>query len=82
MFQDEYPKCFNRDNNRFEIYETAVRWYQGPNNPESPDSNYFKVETTCRQEFFIKHDLESYIKLHLPDKSINGTIQHINNMTG
>ena len=25
---DEYPKYFSWDNNRFEIYEIADRWYQ------------------------------------------------------
>ena len=56
---DEYPKYFSWDNNRFEIYEIADRWYQGSNNPEIPVCNYFKVETTCGQEFIIKHDLSS-----------------------
>lgn len=54
---DEYPKYFFWENNRFEIYEIADRWYQGTNNPVSPVSNYFKVETTCGQQFIIKHDL-------------------------
>jgi hypothetical protein len=56
---DEYPKYFQLDGNRFEIYEIADRWYQTTSTPENPVSNYFKVETTCGQEFIIKHDLES-----------------------
>jgi hypothetical protein len=56
---DEYPKYFYWENNRFEIYAIADRWYQGANNPELPVSNYFKVETTCGQQFIIKHDHES-----------------------
>ena len=54
---DEFPKYFYLDNNRFEIYEIKDRWYHGANSPESPVSNYFKVETTCQQEFILKHDL-------------------------
>lgn len=56
---DEYPKYFYWDNNRFEILEITDRWYQGTNNPEFPVSNYFKVDTTCGQQFIIKHDLAS-----------------------
>jgi len=59
MLQNEYSNYFNWDNNRFEIYESADRWYQGANNPESPVINYIKVETACGQEFIIKHDLGS-----------------------
>lgn len=55
---DEYPKCFSRDNDRFEILRIADRWYQGETNPEYPVSNYFKVETLCGV-YIIKHDLES-----------------------
>jgi hypothetical protein len=54
---DEYPKCFSRDNSRFEISQVMDRWYQGKTNPEFPVSNYFKVETTCGV-YIIKHDLE------------------------
>jgi hypothetical protein len=54
---DEYPKYFYLDNNRFEIYEIADRWYQGAGNADLPVSNYFKVETNCGQQFIIKHDL-------------------------
>ena len=56
---DEYPKYFHWDNNKFEIYEITDRWYQVANNPEFPASNYFKVETTCGQQFIIKHELEN-----------------------
>jgi hypothetical protein len=56
---DEYPKYFHLDNNRFEIYEIADRWYQPTTTPDSPVANYFKVETTCGQEFILKHNLEN-----------------------
>lgn len=56
---DEYPKCFSRNNNRFEISQITDRWYQGDSNPEYPVSNYFKIETTSGEQFIIKHDLES-----------------------
>ena len=54
---DEYPKYFHWDSNKFEIYEITDRWYQGANNPEYPVSNYFRVQTTCGQQFIIKHDI-------------------------
>jgi hypothetical protein len=56
---DEYPKYFHLENNKFEIYEIKDRWYQTTGTPEYPVSNYFKVQTTCGQEFILKHDLES-----------------------
>ena len=31
-----YPKYFHWDNNKFEIYEIADRWYQGNKNPDFP----------------------------------------------
>jgi hypothetical protein len=56
---DEYPKCFYRNSDKFEIQEITDRWYQGDRNPEYPVSNYFKVDTTCGKQYIIKHDLES-----------------------
>ena len=56
---DEYPKYIFLENNRFEIYEIKDRWYQTTSSPEGPVSNYFKVATTCGQEFIIKHELEN-----------------------
>jgi hypothetical protein len=56
---DEYPKCFYRNNDKFEIQEITDRWYQGDRNPEYPVSNYFKVNTTSGRQYIIKHDLES-----------------------
>jgi hypothetical protein len=56
---EEYPKCFSRDNSRFEISQVLDRWYQRETNPEYPVSNYFKVETTGGDQYIIKHDLES-----------------------
>jgi hypothetical protein len=55
---DEYPKCFYWKDKRFDIQEIADRWYQSDNNPEWPVSNYFKVLTTSRDQYIIKHDLE------------------------
>ena len=56
---DEYPKYFMLDRNRFEICEIMDRWYQAASTPDSPVSNYFKVFTTCGQEFILKHNLEN-----------------------
>lgn len=56
---DEYPKYIHIDNNKLEICEIRDRWYQITGSPESPAANYFRVETTCGQEFIIKHNLEN-----------------------
>jgi hypothetical protein len=55
---DEYPKCFYWEDKRFDIQEITDRWYQSDTNPEWPVSNYFKVITTNRDQYIIKHDLE------------------------
>jgi hypothetical protein len=56
---DEYPKCFYRNSERFEIQEITDRWYQGDSNPAWPVSDYFKVLTTSGSQYIIKHDHES-----------------------
>ncbi|KPK82754.1 MAG: hypothetical protein AMS27_14060 [Bacteroides sp. SM23_62_1] len=56
---DEYPKCFYREDEKFDIQEITDRWYQGDTNPVWPVSNYFKVLTTSGEKYIIKHDLES-----------------------
>ena len=56
---DEYPKCFYRDDDKFDIQEITDRWYQGERDPEWPVSNYFKVNTVCGKQFIMKHDLEN-----------------------
>jgi hypothetical protein len=56
---DEYPKCFYRDDDKYDIQEITDRWYQGDSDPALPVSNYFKVNTVCGKQFIIKHDLES-----------------------
>jgi hypothetical protein len=56
---DEYPKCFYRDDEKFEIAEITDRWYQGENNPDWPVSNYFKVRVIDGRQFIIKHVLEN-----------------------
>jgi hypothetical protein len=55
---DEYPKCFYRDDERFEIQEITDRWYQGNRDPKFPVSNYFKVKTDSGEMYLIKHDLD------------------------
>ena len=55
---DEYPKCFCRNNERFEIVAITDRWYQGENNPEFPVSNYYKVVTENGESYILKQDLK------------------------
>ena len=56
---DEYPKCFYWNNNRFETKEILDRWYQGDRDPELPVASYFKLSTTCGNQYIIKHQIES-----------------------
>jgi hypothetical protein len=56
---DEYPKCFYWYARKFEIKEIVDRWYQGDLNPDFPPANYFKVITTCDEQFIIKHETNS-----------------------
>lgn len=55
----EYPICFYWMNIRFEIQEISDRWYQAQITPESPLSNYFKIRTSNKSIFILKHDLET-----------------------
>jgi hypothetical protein len=55
---DEYPTCFYRDGEKFEITEIIDRWYQADRDPECPVSNYFRVKTTSGGPYIIKHDLD------------------------
>lgn len=52
---DEYPKCFYWNNERYDIQEITDRWYQGELDPESPVSDYFKVDTSRGGPFMIRH---------------------------
>jgi len=56
---DEYPRCFYRDNERYEITAILDRWYQGERDPGGPVSNYFRVETSRGETFILKHDLDA-----------------------
>jgi hypothetical protein len=56
---DEYPKCFYRDNERYEIKEILDRWYQGYQDPAMPAADYFRVETSSGQTCIIRHDLSA-----------------------
>ena len=54
---DEYPVRFCYENLHFEIEEIVDRWYQGDLNPEFPATNYFKVQTTDKKNFILKHEI-------------------------
>jgi hypothetical protein len=54
---DEYPKCFYRDDVRYDIVEITDRWYQGErDHPEWPVADYFKVDTSSGGPFILKHE--------------------------
>jgi hypothetical protein len=56
---DKIPKYFYFSNNRLEIYEIRDRWYNHTGTQENPVADYFKVETTCGQEFILKHEKDN-----------------------
>jgi len=55
---NEYPKRFYWDNIPFEIEEIIDRWYQRGMDPEMPDANYFKVRTTDKKIYILRHETE------------------------
>jgi len=54
-----YPICFYWENIRFEITEISDRWYQARATPDSPVADYYKVRTSGKSIFVIKHELKS-----------------------
>ncbi len=54
---DEYPKCFCRNNKRYDISEITDRWYQSDPGPGWPAANYFKVTAVSGGQYILKHDL-------------------------
>lgn len=56
---DEYPVSFYWLDVKFEISEISDRWYQASTNEQVPVANYFKVRTTGKQEFILKHEIQS-----------------------
>ena len=53
---DEYPQRFYLDDMRFDIEEVLDRWYQQDLNPEFPEADYFKVLTTDKKCYILKHE--------------------------
>ncbi len=56
---DEYPVRFYWQTIKYEIREIADRWFQAAQTDEGRMANYFKVRTASRQEFILKHELQS-----------------------
>ncbi len=52
---DEYPRCFYWDAMRFAIKEIIDRWYEGGRSPDFPEADYFKVRTTDKKVYVLKH---------------------------
>lgn len=52
---DEYPHRFYLNGIRFDIEEIIDRWYQGDVDPEIPPANYFKVLTSDKKIYILKH---------------------------
>lgn len=65
---DEYPKCFYYRDNKYDIIEITDRWYQSDLNPQWPESDYFKVETTSGKQYIIRHVLETNLWYFAADK--------------
>jgi hypothetical protein len=56
---DEYPICFYQGTVKYEITEIADRWYQAQTTPDWPVANYFKVRTSGKNIYILKHELNS-----------------------
>jgi hypothetical protein len=54
---DEYPTAFYWDTLRFEIEEILDRWYQGDQNSEFLQANYYKVRTSDQKVYILRHEL-------------------------
>ena len=54
---DERPAAFTLGGRRFEVEEIVDRWYEGGLEPTRPELHYFKVRTTGRQLFLLRHDV-------------------------
>jgi hypothetical protein len=48
---------FYWDNISFEIEEILDRWYQPDHNPSFPAANYFKVQTTDKKAYILRHEI-------------------------
>jgi hypothetical protein len=56
---DELPCRLCLAGDWIEVGEVLDRWYQGPGNPEWPESHYFKIIGYNFLEYLLKHDLEA-----------------------
>jgi hypothetical protein len=56
---DEYPVCFYWLDVKYEISEISDRWFQAVVNEQGPVANYYKVRTASKQEFILKHEIQS-----------------------
>ncbi len=56
---DEVPRRVRLGDHWIEIGEILDRWYQGPGNPEWPESDYFKIIGYDFLEYLLKHDREA-----------------------
>ena len=52
---EEYPVAVHLEGERREIAEIVDRWYQGPPQPGSPGSEYFKVRA-AEGVMILQHD--------------------------
>lgn len=52
-----HPAAFIFENEEIRIADVVDRWYQGDNNPEFPESDYFKVRGMNGAEYLLKHEL-------------------------
>lgn len=55
---DEHPTSFTWDNVKFDVVEVIDRWYEAYQKSGSVTINYFKVKTSLKGTFLLKHDQE------------------------
>ena len=56
---DEYPKYFYWSDIKFEITEISDRWFQADVHAEWPPADYFKVITSDKRKWIIKHETKT-----------------------
>lgn len=55
---DGQPAAILLGNEEIAIAYITDRWYQGDNNPEFPEADYYKVSGMNGREYLLKHELE------------------------
>lgn len=53
---NERPLAFVFKGRRYEVREIVDRWYEGGRNADRPVQDYFRIRTSCREEFLLRYN--------------------------